>query len=207
MCQMAVAVAESLAATTEEEGPLFGLVGTNSSPPDTTCTPVPATTVADPAVEPPKGFTIASQGGAVDDEAHATSSTSSRDTAQLLLLRDRAVLWKRKQADIKIASRSSLLTAASPARAAAATTMTRARFSRQARAACMALRREDVMSRRTAVVLRRDGRNNGKMTTVGNERDENTENIDYGKVTTPHGAVEASQTQSWSLSTEIVQQP
>ena len=64
------------------------------------------------------------------------------------------------------------------------------------------------MSRTTAVVWRGDGSNNGGMTTVGREGEEAKEESDDGKVTnTPNGAVEASQTQSWSLSAEIVQRP
>ncbi|CAM9733652.1 unnamed protein product, partial [Ectocarpus fasciculatus] len=208
--QTAAAVAESLAAKTKGKGPLFGLVGTNSSPPDTTCTPVTGTAVADPAVEPSKGCIAGSRGGAFDGKDQGTSSTSSRDTAQLLLLRDRAVLRERKRAEMKMASRSSLLTTASPARAAAARTRTRARFSRQARAARKALRREDVMSRRTSVLWQGDGSNNDGMATVGKEGEEGEENrgnMGDGKVTTSHGAVEVSQTQSWSLSAEIVQRP
>ncbi|CAN0419954.1 unnamed protein product, partial [Ectocarpus fasciculatus] len=111
---------------------------------------------------------------------------------------------------MKMASRSSLLTTASPARAAAARTRTRARFSRQARAARKALRREDVMSRRTSVLWQGDGSSNDGMATVGKEGEENKENrgnMAYGEVTTSHGAVEACQTQSWSLSAEIVQRP
>ncbi|CAM9701398.1 unnamed protein product, partial [Ectocarpus fasciculatus] len=205
--QTAGALAESLAAKTKGKGPLFGLVGTNSSPPDTTCTPVTGTAVADPAVEPSKGCIAGSRGGAFDGKDQGTSSTSSRDTAQLLLLRDRAVLRERKRAEMKMASRSSLLTTASPARAAAARTRTRARFSRQARAARKALRREDVMSRRTSVLWQGDGSNNDGMATVGKEGEENRGNMGDGEVTTSHGTVEVSQTQSWSLSAEIVQRP
>ncbi|CAM9479613.1 unnamed protein product, partial [Ectocarpus sp. 8 AP-2014] len=208
--QTAVAVAESLAAKTEEQVPLLGLAETNSSPSDPTCAPVTATTVvADPAYgDTTKGFFTFSQGAALDDKAPATASTSSRDTAQLLLLRDRAVLRERKRAEMKMSSRSSLLTMASPAKAAAARTRTRARFSRQARAARKALRREDVMPRGTSVLWRGDGSNNGGTTMVGKEGEDTRDNRDDGKVThTPNGSVEASQSQSWSLSAEIVQRP
>ncbi|CAN0171292.1 unnamed protein product, partial [Ectocarpus sp. 12 AP-2014] len=207
--QTAVAVTESLAAKTKEQVPLLGLAETNSSPSDPTCAPVTATTVADAANgETTKGFITFSQGAALDDKAPTTASTSSRDAAQLLLLRDRAVLRERKRAEMRMSSRSSLLTMASPARAAAARTRTRARFSRQARAARKALRREDVMSRGTSVLWRGGGSNNGGSTTVGKEVEEARENSDDGKVTNaPNGAVEASQTQSWSLSAGIVRRP
>ncbi|CAM9814180.1 unnamed protein product, partial [Ectocarpus sp. 12 AP-2014] len=206
--QTAVAVAESLAAKAEEQVPLLELAETNSSPSDPTCAPVTAKTVADAAYgETTKGFIKFSQGAALDDKAPTTASTSSRDTAQLLLLGDRAVLRERKRAEMKMSSRSSLLTMASPARAAAARTRTRARFSRQARAARKALRREDVMSRGT-VLWRGGGSNNGGTTTVGKEGEEARENRDDGRVTNaPNGAVEAAQTQSWSLSAEIVRRP
>ncbi|CBJ31283.1 hypothetical protein Esi_0242_0032 [Ectocarpus siliculosus] len=109
---------------------------------------------------------------------------------------------------MKMSSRSSLLTITSPARAAAARTRTRARFSRQARAARKALRREDVMSRGTSVLWRGDGSNNGGTTTEGKEGEEARDNRDDFKVAnTPNGSVEASQSQSWSLSAEIVQRP
>ncbi|CAN0280460.1 unnamed protein product, partial [Ectocarpus sp. 13 AM-2016] len=109
---------------------------------------------------------------------------------------------------MRMSSISSLLTMASPARAAAARTRTRARFSRQARTARKALRREDVMSRGTSVLWRGGGRNNGGTTTVGQEGEEARDNRDDGRVTnTPNGAVEAAQTQSWLLSAEMVQRP
>ncbi|CAN0551175.1 unnamed protein product, partial [Ectocarpus sp. 12 AP-2014] len=109
---------------------------------------------------------------------------------------------------MRMSSRSSLLTTASPARATAARTRTRARFSRQARVARKALRREDVMSRRTSVLWRGGGSNNGGSTTVGKEVEEARENSDDGKVTNaPNGAVEAAQTQSWLSSAEIVRRP